>query len=508
MAPVRHGEHEKKQAKEFQKESEIEMKVSATQSELQAVLTGQRTWHVETANVFDGLAMLPDSCIHTVVTSPPYWGLRSYLANDHQDKALELGSEKTPEEFIANMVAVFRECKRVLREDGVLWCNIGDSYATGGGAIGRSPGGGEQGERFLRQGHINTQPNRMKLPGYKAGDLVGIPWMLAFALRADGWYLRNDCIWHKAAPMPESVNGWRWEQCRVKVGSFWTEENPHPSKAGNGKVGTGMMGSKGGRETILLAEFKPCPGCPKCIPNGGLVLRKGSWRHTRAHEYVFMLTKSDRYYCDSEAVAERCESGPSDIKKMIEGRERIGGKHKDLDDSLSMASKHTNIGQKRSVGNGETRNPRSVIKLSNEPFKGSHFATFPTKLIDPLLKASTSEKGCCPACGMPWSRIIEKTREATRPATNNKRRGKSGQEVGNADPERHISRTITKGWKVSCACNAGEPVPCIALDPFSGAGTTVMVARRLGLRAIGFELSEAYAEMSRKRIKDDLPLMN
>lgn len=470
--------------------------MSVALSLIEAVLANQRSWHVETANVYDGLAMLPDGCVHCIVDSPPYWGLRSYLKDDHPNKHLELGSEKTPGDYIDNMVAVFRECRRVLRDDGVLWLNIGDSYATGGGSIGRSPGGGERGERFLRMGMINTQPNRMKLPGYKSGDLVGIPWMLALALRADGWYLRNDCIWHKASPMPESVNGWRWEQCRVKVGSV-SERSGQTYKSSTPDKGGKLNRDCIGGAWVGGPEWEHCPGCEKCIPNGGLILRKGSWRHTRAHEYVFMLTKSDRYYCDSEAAAELCSQNTHGKGSNSRPKQGAAGVEK------NNGSFNEGI-----FGTVETRNPRSVIKLSNEPFKGSHFATFPTKLITPLLSASTSEKGCCPACGMPWARIIEKTREATRPATNNKRSGKSGQEVGNADPERHISRTITKGWKASCECNAGEPIPCLVLDNFSGAGTTGMVARRLGLRYIGLELSDVYAEMSRKRIKDDLPLMN
>jgi DNA modification methylase len=210
-------------------------------------------------DALSSLRTLESESVQTSVTSPPYWGLRSYgtepvvwdvgecahewaskdwyrngggraeggnfteagEANAENIKASrwmvdstcsscgawrgELGLEPTPDLYVQHLVEIFREVRRVLRNDGTLWLNIGDSYATGGGAVGRCPGGGDQGERFLRAGMINTQPNRMPIPGLKPKDLVGIPWMVAFALRADGWYLRSEVTWCKRAPMPESV---------------------------------------------------------------------------------------------------------------------------------------------------------------------------------------------------------------------------------------------------------------------------------------------------------------
>jgi DNA modification methylase len=147
----------------------------------------------------DALRRLPAGSVDCCVTSPPYYGLRDYGV------AGQIGLEKTPAEYVARLVAVFGEVRRVLSDRGTLWLNLGDSYATGGGAVGRAPGGGDQGERFIRGGMINTQPNRMPLPGLKPKDLIGIPWRVAFALQADGWYLRSEVIWHKPNPMPESV---------------------------------------------------------------------------------------------------------------------------------------------------------------------------------------------------------------------------------------------------------------------------------------------------------------
>jgi len=183
---------------------------------------------------------MQDESVNCCVTSPPYWGLRDYGVPG------QLGLEPTPELYTAHIVEVFREVRRVLRNDGTLWLNLGDSYATGGGKVGDCPGGGAQGERWAGRG-MNTkqpkwatalgpicQPNRMPIAGLKPKDLVGIPWRVAFALQADGWYLRSDVIWSKGNPMPESVKD----------------------------------------------------------------------RPTRSHEYLFLLAKSQRYYYDSGAIAE------------------------------------------------------------------------------------------------------------------------------------------------------------------------------------------------------------
>lgn len=144
---------------------------------------------------------LPDGCVQCVVTSPPYWGLRSYLSDDHDDKSMELGSEATPAEYLENMVAVFAEVKRVLRDDGTLWLNMGDSYAgaPSGSFDSGNRGKGQEGGEFRANKAFNTA-----IGSLKPKDLCGMPWRLAFALQADGWYLRSDIIWHKPNPMPES----------------------------------------------------------------------------------------------------------------------------------------------------------------------------------------------------------------------------------------------------------------------------------------------------------------
>lgn len=246
----------------------------------------------------------------TCVTSPPYFGLRDY---GHEG---QIGLEQTPEEYISNMVDVFRCVRDVLAGDGTLWLNIGDSYWSSTATQGRNE---SKSSISTLQGHgtdgrshaLDVQkPStyRRQADGLKSKDLIGIPWMLAFALRADGWYLRQDIIWHKPNPMPESVR----DRC------------------------------------------------------------------TKAHEYIFLLSKSERYFFDSEAMKEPVSA--STVARLAQdvgnqrGSDRVPGK--------------TN-GPMKAVGNGETRNRRSVWTVATRPYKGAHFATFPPALIEPCILAGS-----------------------------------------------------------------------------------------------------------------------
>lgn len=243
------------------------------------------------------LQKLADCSVHTCVTSPPYFGLRDY---GHAD---QIGLEPTPDEFVAAMVEVFREVKRVLRDDGTLWLNLGDSYSNAGTRQGDRDGtvsGKTNDHRKIGGGYIP------RIEGLKNKDLIGIPWRVALALQADGWYLRQDIIWHKPNPMPESVT----DRC------------------------------------------------------------------TKAHEYVFLLSKSPRYYFDSEAIKERSVSAG-----------RIPGGNKNVD-----ASRH-DADRDMSVPVADYRNRRSVWTVSTKPFKGAHFATFPPDLIEPCVLAGAPVGG-------------------------------------------------------------------------------------------------------------------
>jgi len=258
-------------------------------------------------DVREQLKQLPDQSVNCVVTSPPYWGLRDY-GNDGQ-----IGLEQTPEQYVEQMVLVFREVWRVLKNDGTLWLNLGDSYASfrDGKATPDTTRGDSKGTLVPKGSAANRMANSFSGSFIKHKDLVGIPWRVAFSLQQDGWYLRQDIIWHKPNPMPESV----LDRC------------------------------------------------------------------TKAHEYIFLLTKSSRYYFDNEAIKEpSAQLGKTNI--------RFGGnKYGDSDDP-----KHATKSGNTYVDSGK-RNKRSVWTVTTRPFKGAHFATFPPALIEPCILAGCPEGG-------------------------------------------------------------------------------------------------------------------
>jgi DNA modification methylase len=254
----------------------------------------------------DALAVLPKlgrESVNCCVTSPPYYGLRDYGVEG------QIGLEKTPEEYVAKLVAVFREVKLVLRKDGTLWLNLGDSYAAGGS------GGYSDKSTLLGFTNAHTKgrlmdatPIQRKVPpGLKPKDLIGIPWRVAFALQADGWYLRSDIIWAKPNPMPESVTD----------------------------------------------------------------------RPTKAHEYLFLLAKRERYYYDVEAVKEA---------SLHPGAVHVSKANQKMCDMSGIVPQHDIVAR-------ETRNRRSVWNIVTQPFKGAHFAVMPEKLVEPCILAGCPEGG-------------------------------------------------------------------------------------------------------------------
>ena len=269
-------------------------------------------YEVKVGDCLESLLAMPDQSVHCCVTSPPYFGLRDYGVDG------QIGLEDTPQAFVARLVEVFREVRRVLRDDGTLWLNLGDSYSRSPAKGGSGPGGknesrwGYGAAQSAKVGSSDGGVGRGDRPGSRSGglgekQLLGIPWRVAFALQDDGWYLRQDIIWHKPNPMPESVR----DRC------------------------------------------------------------------TKAHEYMFLLSKSPRYYFDADAIKE-----PADPKN-----------HRD-----SRGLRPTPPGQSPTTGfkdgrHYETRNRRSVWTVSTKPFKGAHFATFPPDLIEPCILAG------CPVGG-------------------------------------------------------------------------------------------------------------
>jgi site-specific DNA-methyltransferase (cytosine-N4-specific) len=326
--------------------------------------------------------------VQTIVTSPPYWGLRDYGV------AGQLGLEPTIQEFIGHMVEVFDLCRELLADDGTLWLNMGDCYATGAGKVNTAPGGGTQGERWAGVRGEGTmfargplqQPNRMPQPGLKPKDLVGQPWRLAFALQDAGWYLRQDIIWHKPNPMPESVR----DRC------------------------------------------------------------------TKAHEYLFLMTKSERYFYDFEAMQEPVTGGSHSRGKGINpkantpsGWDTSAGGHRELKGryagtGVGFGRGYDKVEKPRAKQNAsfsaavtdlvDTRNRRSVWTIPTESYSEAHFATFPRALVEPCILAGS------------------------RPGD-------------------------------------------IVFDPFLGSGTTAQVAQQLGRHWLGCELNPNYLELQRDRTR-------
>lgn len=450
------------------------------------------TYDLKQGDVLERLRELPDESVHCVVTSPPYWGLRDYgvepivwdgivecahkwigimrqaerytgkkkwqhlatiqqamnrvganstieggLNTQIEGKAAQikirdvdpnawghpkkedtafcslcgawrgcLGLEPTPELYVQHIVQIFREVKRVLRKDGTLWLNLGDSYFASGQGFGDT-------KTTNKNYNGSCQRQKPEWPdcGLKPKDLVGIPWRCAFALQADGWYLRSDIIWSKSNSMPESVTD----------------------------------------------------------------------RPTKAHEYLFLLSKSREYFFDQEAVREVATSTDNSVRDRdntklnnTPGRTRMGGL----------------------VTNGyHYRNIRSVWSIATQPFSEAHFATFPEDLVRRCVLAGTSERGVCGECGASWKRLLE-----VKPMTID--RSERTHELGRTRSSGTMVKpreSVTTGWQSSCKC-AAPIIPAIVLDPFSGSGTTGVMANKLGRNFIGIELNPQYVEMAERRL--------
>jgi len=380
-------------------------------------------WEIKQGDAIEVLKTMPEQSVHCCVTSPPYFGLRDYGVEG------QIGLERTPEEYVDKLVQVFREVRRVLRDDGTLWLNLGDSYNGSGGAGGDyNPGGLKEGQP--------KYPGR-KVSGLKPKDLIGIPWMVAFALRADGWYLRQDIIWHKVNAMPESVK----DRC------------------------------------------------------------------TKAHEYIFLLSKSKQYYYDADSIRE----------PLSEQRAKQAGKLVDPGNDAKKRKKQIEHDKKRGSGghfdghkwrmNPLGRNKRSVWTVPTQPFPEAHFAVYPPALITPCILAGTSPQAC-PTCGAPWERVVERiagaSKECPKTQAAHEARGGTGKPsgtVGKSGGGRidSISRTI--GWQPTCSCSDNDGSGrCVVLDPFAGSGTTLLVATQHYRKSIGIELNPEYIEIAKRRL--------
>lgn len=453
---------------------------------------------------------LPDKSVHCVPTSPPYYGPRRYKGKQERDwpavsyspmpglpplevpaMRCELGREKTPEAYTAHLVLCFREVFRVLRDDGVCWIVEGDSYASEGGV--HKFGSYDKGTgRKFNGGRAESV--------LSAGNLLAIPYRLLLALQADGWLVRNDVVWSKVAPMPESVAGTRFERHRIRVAKS-ARANPNSSHALSQQ---GANNAQGARDGVNFAdhsdEYTDCPSCPKCSATGGYVLRRGSWRHTRSHETVLMLAKGMQYFSDQERVRERLA-----CPDAADGSRIFGGNNKNGANAGHGERTEGRAYESQPAG----RNPRDVLTPAPSPFKGEHYAAFPSDLIRQLILSSAPLK-CCPVCGAGWAAVVERGKAAQ---TNPRPFSKSGNDDRN-DTLRiyEESESSVIGHLPTCQCNAAGWQPGLVLDPFAGSGTTGMVCRELGLRFVGLDISGEYlrdiALVRSERLTPDSAMVN
>lgn len=392
-------------------------------------------WVIKITDVREGLAKLPDNSVHVVVTSIPYWLQRDYGFPG------QIGLEATWQEYVEVIVRVFREVRRVLRPDGLLFLNVGDKRVD--------------------------------------ATMIGLPWRIAFALQADGWNFCQDVVWHRPTAMPESVFGHRWMRCRKRI----KQHSPDDPK------------------------WEQCPGCKKCEPNGGFVLRRGKWRPSCGHEYVFQFSKSKAYFADGDSSKEPVSGGAHSRGHGINPKSAAV----DVSNGRELKSKANNHFAANCGELVEKRNIRSVWSIVPEGFKGGHFATFPLKLVKRCLSAATSRGGCCAKCGAQFPPIVSSDRKPTRPG-NNTKVGRAearpdspyndtrGSIVGNRDPKRHTTTVIVEGYRAACDCNAGVGRP-IVLDCFAGVSRAGRVAINMGCEFIGLEGSAEYAALGAEEIE-------
>jgi hypothetical protein len=424
--------------------------------------------------------LVPGS-VQTIVTSPPYFGLRDYgtatweggdpacnhiqkharddesrirkvdatsgrraRATEYENSSAnpihyrgtcgkcgalrvdqQMGLEATPDEFVANLVALFRDLRAALRDDGTLWLNLGDSYAGSSmtGGVGKGTIAGTQ--HGARKGaDIRFNGNASVPEGMKPKDLIGIPWLTAFALRADGWYLRSAITWCKRASMPESVTD----------------------------------------------------------------------RPTSATEMVFLLSKQPRYYYDADAIREPAQQRIVTDTPMRRVPEVNNNRHGGGNDGLGA--------------NPAGRNARNYWLLGPEPFPLAHFAVFPSEIPRRAIRAGTSEKGACAACGSPWRRVVERTPMVIARSGRGEAMGEHGRTAASGTMLEPPTST-TVGWEPSCRCGTVETRPCVVCDPFMGSGTTAAVAVEENRAWVGCDLdprAAGWLQGRLARVQRRLPL--
>ena len=477
------------------------------------------------------LKKVKTNTVNTCVTSPPYWGLRDYNGEEKQ-----LGMEDTPEEFVENLVNVFKEVKRVLRDDGTVWLNLGDSYA---GNSSRASNNGRAGYGTEREGVFNKSGQ-----GLKNKDLVGIPWRVAFALQTDGWYLRQDIIWHKPNPMPESVtdrctkaheyifllsksskyyydneaikedladssvvrlsqqslfeqegsdrvpfktNGKMKAVYSKSHGKYATKENEAAHRQGiHANRGENLVEVRNNlpKQKDLVSFLKKTTNAKKLAENTDIPLSK--------IEHWFRNDKSGFSYPTKE-----------DWFKVREFIDDWSKDFNEIDTGLSSYELKTD-----EVLVSGKRNKRSVWTVTTKPFKGAHFATFPMDLIAPCVLAGCPEKICLD-CGEPYVREVESVsvKRNELPKDDSRYRPKlydGNYKDINGKGDAGYNQSKDLGFKKQCDCETNETKGGTVLDPFGGSSTTGIFASANNRNSIMCELNAEYIEIAKNRINKDL----
>lgn len=391
------------------------------------------------------LSALPDQSVQCVTTSPPFFGKRDYRVEG------QIGLEDSFDEYVEKLVTVFREMRRVLRDDGTFWLEIDDTYASGG-RVGHGKTVGAKQRTNKGSDGTSDAPRVKDPPNIKRKDVFGVPWELAFALREDGWYLRSEIIWHKVDAMPESVKD----------------------------------------------------------------------RPAHTHSTIFLLSKSEHYFYDGVAIKEPFKTLQTASGRMRDPRppqeetfpgmtgEAPRGPDGRRKTTISTGDKgHENYQSregKERWPDAAGANARSVWSISTGSTHHEHFAPWPQKLVAKMILAGTSEQGCCARCGAPrrreeGGRILageRKIQTGSRPAADERGVSEGGIARSNG---RTWSERETIGWVPTCRCGTQETRPCVVLDPFGGSGTTGLVARNLGRRAILIELNVDYCKLISDRLQ-------
>ena len=486
------------------------------------------TWQIRQGDAIEQLRLMDERSVHCVVTSPPYWGLRDYSV------AGAYGLEPTLEEYIERMVEVFREVRRVLRVDGTCWLNLGDSYCASAGQRGSRRTRGEDHKSGDRNGRING-PNRAGVAGFKPKDILGVPWLVAFALQADGWWLRSDIVWHKPNPMPESVRDrptraheFLFLLAQSGAPQFWTHRDgpgsrtkPPPDyryihrETGEELVdppdGWDEDGSPWRRLNLWSGHdyFYDADAVREPLAESSVarISQPSFWDQEggpKDHRNGVNPNRSARQ--SLENLARRTPAGwnvdhdESDLKGRYPRKEDKRGGHSRRHDGLSDRWDHMSREEQQAMG----ANKRDVWTIATQPYAGVHYATFPEKLVEPCILAGTPVRGVCAECGAPWTRVVERTgqvnhRESAHVPNNSSTKTDS---TGWAPVTRATGR-----WQPTCAHDAGV-VSATVLDPFCGSATTGVVALRHGRSFIGIELNPEYVQQGRRRIFEDAPLFN